>query len=1198
MLFLLQSTMTMKAQAPTPTVSRSFTKVSSSYRSFTLLALLLLGSSAHAAITGTVFRDFNGNGTQQTSNPTEPGVAGVVVTAFDSAGVSQGTATSAANGSYSITATGAAPYRVEFTLSATGICATSGIDFSSGGGSSNGTSVQFVASGTAANVNFAVHNPSDYNQGTSGVSAFIPCYVSGDPLPSGSASGAEAWFVGYPYTNSGTTVKPPQMIGGGIIGPTWGVAYSKQAGKVFTSALLKRHVGLGTLGSGGIYLLTPTATSFTVNSFYDMDANGHRTRAAASAPAYGDGTSFSIAANNATVTYLGATDPLTGKPSGLGVIGTNTQRGLVTNPVIPSYDPAAFDQVGKVGLGDIDISDDGKYLFVMNLYSRMVFRLELDSATNPTAVTNVTSFSFPTIACVNGEFRPWGLKFFKNKVYAGVVCTGENGGTAADLNASVYVLNNPTGSASFDTTALINFPLNYDKVGDYRPWTNNSSSVTSTTYPTAILSDIEFTQEGNMVMGIMDRSGHQWGESNRKFLKTSTTSITLSTSGDVLLAGLNCSTGTYTLENNGSITSANGSVLTGSTNPDNTNQGPGGKEFFDDDSNVGDPHKETALGSLAILKGQSELFLAAYAQTNNSGDAGTFKVSTTNGSLLTSSVYQLYNRGNPDGVFAKANGLGDLEITSPAAPIEIGNRVWADTDGDGVQDAGEAGLSGVTVELRSGSTVLATATTDTNGNYIFSSAAGTSTPAFIYGITALQPNANYVVRVPTTVSGLSLSQVNQGGKDSVDSDAPTTGDVPVLAAEISVAGANNHTFDIGYSSVVTCTITDLAFTGGTATCNDNGTPAVTTDDYFTSDVTVTFANAPTTGNLVLSGAALHSANTVTTVAVGSLGSATSHTFTGVKLKANSAANPLVATFSADAACTFTKNTTAVPPCSVPGCPTITITAPASLANGTVGVAYTSVTFTASGGVSPYSWVVAPALPAGLTLTSAGVLSGTPSAAAPATTYLFTATDGTGGLTCTGTKSLSLTVSTAACPTITVTPAPLSSGTVGTAYTGSPSASDGATPYTWAATSLPAGLTINASTGAVTGAPTAAGNATITATDANGCTGTTTLVINAFACPIITVTPSVLPAGQTGTVYNQTPTASGAPSGSTYTWSASSLPAGLSINATTGAITGTPTASGTATITATYTSAGSNCTGTATLAVTGTACCPQITILVP
>ncbi len=1193
--FPLQSTMTMKAQAYTLTVSRGFTNVSSSYRSFTLLALLLLGSSAHAAITGTVFRDFNGNGIQQASNPTEPGVAGVIVTAYDSAGVSRGTATSAANGSYSITATGAAPYRVEFTISASGICATAGIDFSSGGGSSYGTSVQFVASGTAT-VDFAVHNPSDYNRGTTGVSAFIPCYVSGDPLPSGSASGAEAWFVGYPYTNSGTTVKPPQMIGGGIIGPTWGVAYSKQAGKVFTSAMLKRHVGLGSLGSGGIYMLTPTTTSFTVNSFYDLDTNGHRTRADASAPAYGEGTSFSIAADNATITYLGTNDPLTGKPAGLGVIGTNTQRGLVTNPLTPSHDPAAFDQVGKVGLGDIDISDDGKFLFVMNLYSRKVFRLELNSASNPTAVVNVTSYDFPAIICTNGDYRPWGLKFFRDKLYVGIVCSAENAGTAANLTAAVYQLNNPTAAAAFNPSAVLTLPLSYDKVGDHKPWTNNSNSIGSqTTYPQPILSDIEFTDNGDMVLGIMDRAGHQWGERNRKFLKTTTTSITVSTSGDVLIAGLNCASGTFTLENNGTVTSGNGMLLTGSAN---TNAGPGGKEFFNDNGPIGGFHDETAIGSLALLKGQGELYLPSYDSTANSGDAGTIKLSTTNGSYVAGSSYELYNRNSADGVFAKANGLGDLEITGDEAPIEIGNRIWADSDGDGVQDAGEAGLSGVTVELRSGSTVLATATTDTNGNYIFSSATGTSTPAFIYGITALQPNANYIVRVPTTVSGLSLTQVNQGGKDTVDSDAATTGDVPVLAAEIPVAGANNHTFDIGYSSVVTCSITDLAFTGGTATCNDNGTPAVTTDDYFTSDVTVTFANAPSTGNLILSGAALHSANTVTTVAVGSLGSSTSHTFTGVKLKANSTANPLVATFSADAACTFTKNTTAVPPCSVPGCPTITVTAPASLANGTVGLAYTSVTFTASGGVSPYSWVVAPALPAGITLTSAGVLSGTPSAAAPATTYLFTATDSTGGLTCTGTKSLSLTVNFAACPSINVTPAPLSSGTVGTAYSASPSSSGGAAPYTWMATSLPAGLTINASTGAVTGTPTAAGNATITATDANGCTGATTLVINAFACPIITVTPSVLPAGQTGTVYNQTPTASGAPSGSTYTWSASSLPAGLSINAPTGAITGTPTATGTATITATYTSAGTNCTGTATLTVTGTACCPQITISVP
>ena len=59
----------------------------------------------------------------------------------------------------------------------------------------------------------------------------------------------------------------------------------------------------------------------------------------------------------------------------------------------------------------------------------------------------------------------------------------------------------------------------------------------------------------------------------------------------------------------------------------------------------------------------------------------------------------------------------------------IGDRVWNDADGDGVQDAGEAGINGVTVELLdSGGNVIATTTTSGNGNYTFSNlAAGTYT---------------------------------------------------------------------------------------------------------------------------------------------------------------------------------------------------------------------------------------------------------------------------------------------------------------------------------------------------------------------------------------------------------------------------------------------------------------------------------------
>jgi carbohydrate-selective porin OprB len=63
-------------------------------------------------------------------------------------------------------------------------------------------------------------------------------------------------------------------------------------------------------------------------------------------------------------------------------------------------------------------------------------------------------------------------------------------------------------------------------------------------------------------------------------------------------------------------------------------------------------------------------------------------------------------------------------MTCQQAPIEIGNLVWEDTDGNGIQDPDESGIAGVTVELRdpnNGNAVLATAVTDSEGRYFFKS---------------------------------------------------------------------------------------------------------------------------------------------------------------------------------------------------------------------------------------------------------------------------------------------------------------------------------------------------------------------------------------------------------------------------------------------------------------------------------------------
>ena len=114
--------------------------------------------------------------------------------------------------------------------------------------------------------------------------------------------------------------------------------------------------------------------------------------------------------------------------------------------------------------------------------------------------------------------------------------------------------------------------------------------------------------------------------------------------------------------------------------------------------------------------------------------------------------------------------------------------------------------------------------------------------------------------------------------------------------------------------------------------------------------------------------------------------------------------------------------------------------PASLANPTVGSAY-SQTISASAGNGTYSYAVtAGSLPAGLILNaSSGVLSGTPTAGG-SFSFTITATD---TASATGSKAYSVTV---AAPTISFSPTTLTAGTVGSAYSQSISGSGGTAPY--------------------------------------------------------------------------------------------------------------------------------------------------------
>jgi hypothetical protein len=230
----------------------------------------------------------------------------------------------------------------------------------------------------------------------------------------------------------------------------------------------------------------------------------------------------------------------------------------------------------------------------------------------------------------------------------------------------------------------------------------------------------------------------------------------------------------------------------------------------------------------------------------------------------------------------------------------------------------------------------------------------------------------------------------------------------------------------------------------------------------------------------------------------------------------------------------------------------------SLPGATVGLSY-SAPVAISGGTAPFTYS-ATGLPSALAIaTSSGVIAGTPAQS----------TIGSATVTVTVTDTSSPEQSAAAVLTLSIAPAKLtilttalSNGIVGTAYTGFVTASGGVPPYTFSASGLPGGLSINATTGAITGSPAqgTVGNFTPTFTVKDSATAqqTTTAKIALTVVPgSLAITTASLPAATVGAAYTATIAATG---GTTpYVFSATGLPASLSINASTGAITGTPVA---------------------------------------
>ena len=234
----------------------------------------------------------------------------------------------------------------------------------------------------------------------------------------------------------------------------------------------------------------------------------------------------------------------------------------------------------------------------------------------------------------------------------------------------------------------------------------------------------------------------------------------------------------------------------------------------------------------------------------------------------------------------------------------------------------------------------------------------------------------------------------------------------------------------------------------------------------------------------------------------------------------------------------------------------------TLPNGAVNAAY-SAAVTATGGTTPYTFT-ATGLPAGLSLSATGQITGIPTVSGTGTsTVTLTVTDSTSPKL-TATANLTLTIN----PALAITTTSLPTGTVNSAYTASVTATGGTTPYSFTATGLPTGLSIS-STGQITGIPAASGTFTVAVTVMDStspkltASANLTLTVNAA----LAVTTASLPGGTVNSPYNATLAAIG---GTTpYTFTATGLPAGLALSPT-GQITGTPNVAGNFTLTVTVT----------------------------
>ncbi|WP_424216644.1 SpaA isopeptide-forming pilin-related protein (plasmid) [Streptomyces sp. BI20] len=696
-----------------------------------------------------VVREVNANGSWDRT--LEPGMDQVEVTLTDDAG-NVITAKTGADGVATFTPAGTAlkggKYRVQVMNPKPGVLYSAFASREGLAGAPNklSSTEEFVDVSGGKNVEFttAYWNPGDYCQKNAELATAC---IDAD-VPNKAPDSARTALV-FPYNARGNDNQVTNLSTKGQTGSVYGVGYSKQKKWIFYGAHAHRSAAYGPDKQGAIYL---------------VDRQSKETSLFTTVPDAGTTEHDFTDAGHHDVDFMPA--------------------------------------VAKESLGDVEVSEDGSELYVVNLNDR---KLYVYDATQKTAAAPKGSYAIPDPGCADaGDWRPYGLGVQDGVVYVGGVCSGESSQSKPDMRAVIRTFD---PKAKTFGEIIMDEPLDFPRgkafngascVGaGWWPWSDTFRKTQDNTtcgpswigYPQPILADIVVDTDGQLILGFRDRFADQVGM-NTYVAKGDNTMWSAASGGDLNRACKGAD-GKFKLDGNG------GPCPNNANSSNNGGQAANVREFYPGDYRTG-YHEEAMYAGIALSKVEDTIASSAVDPYTGLWTGGTGFVNRdgTHDSRWGNKLID----GNTS--FGKANSMADLEVLCDEAPIQIGNRVWYDVDKDGIQDPGEKPVPGATVNLYDENGVkVATTKTSARGEYYFDAENVPGGLKFKTKYTIKIDNADDYDNPSGPLYGWAVTKNDAGDNDFVDSDGkvPAGGRFPEHSIVTGDAGQDNHTYDFGYN---------------------------------------------------------------------------------------------------------------------------------------------------------------------------------------------------------------------------------------------------------------------------------------------------------------------------------------------------------------------------------------------------------------